>query len=68
MDERQPSEYDTEKCDAGDIVAFNGNFGICHASPTECWVTDGSWCPKINTGEHNLARVKRRKANALVKG
>ncbi len=53
---------------AADLVAFNGNFGICNASPTESWVTDGSWCPKTNTGELNLARVKWRKANALVKG
>jgi hypothetical protein len=52
---------------AADLVAFNGNFGICNTSSTESWVTDGSWCPKTNTGELNLARVKWRKANALVK-
>ncbi len=49
------------------IVIDDGNFGICNASPTESWVTDGSWCPKTNTGELNLARVKWRKANGLVK-
>ncbi len=40
---------------AADLVAFNGNFGICNASPAESWITDGSWCPKTNTGELNLS-------------
>ena len=53
---------------AADLVAFNGNFGVCNASPAESWITDGSWCPKTNTGELNLARVKWRKPNALVEG
>jgi hypothetical protein len=53
---------------AADLVAFNGNFGVCNASPRESWITDGSWCPKTNTGELNLARVKWRKANGLVEG
>ena len=53
---------------AADLVAFNGNFGVCNTSPGESWITDGSWCPKTNTGELNLARVKWRKANGLVEG
>ena len=51
---------------AADLVAFNGNFGVCNASPAESWITDGSWCPKTNTGELNLARVKWRKPNGLL--
>lgn len=49
-----------------DLVAFNGNFGVCNASPSESWVTDGSWCPKTNTGELLLGRVKWSKPNGLV--
>ena len=44
---------------AGDRVAFNGNFGVANISPTESWITDGSWCPKDgNKGELAIARVK----------
>lgn len=49
-----------------DMVAFMGNFGVCNASPNESWVTDGSWCPKTNTGELQLARVKWSRANGIV--
>jgi hypothetical protein len=43
-----------------------GNFGICHASAEESWVTDGSWCPKTNRGELQLARVKWNRRNRLA--
>jgi hypothetical protein len=43
---------------AGDRVAFNGNFGVANVSPVESWISDGSWCPKDNKGE--LAYVKVR--------
>jgi hypothetical protein len=47
-------------------VAFNGNFGVCHASAEESWVTDGSWCPKTHLGELALARVTWSRPNALA--
>lgn len=47
-------------------VAFNGNFGIAHATPHESWVSDGSWCPKTNRGELALARIKWTTPNALA--
>ena len=50
-------------------VPMMGNFGIANVSPTESWVTDGSWCPKLNnSGELQLARVKWSRPNALVPG
>lgn len=49
-----------------DLVAFMGNFGVCNVSAMESWVTDGSWCPKTNEGELQLARVKWSQPNGLV--
>lgn len=49
-----------------DLVPIMGNFGVCNVSPTESWVTDGSWCPKNNNGELQLARVKWSRPNGLV--
>jgi hypothetical protein len=51
---------------AADLVPMMGNFGVCHASPEESWVTDGSWCPKTNAGELQLARVKWTRRNGLA--
>jgi hypothetical protein len=51
----------------GDLVPMMGNFGICSASASESWVTDGSWCPKNgNRGELQLARVRWSRPNAAV--
>ncbi len=49
-----------------ELVAFNGNFGIAHASAEESWITDGSWCPKTGRGELALARVRWSRPNALA--
>ena len=49
-----------------ELVPIMGNFGICHVSPEESWVTDGSWCPKTNKGELQLARVKWSRPNLLA--
>lgn len=51
---------------APELVPIMGNFGICHASAEESWVTDGSWCPKTNRGELQLARVKWNRPNRLA--
>lgn len=53
---------------AADMVPMMGNFGVLNASPGESWVTDGSWCPKTNTGELHLARVKWASPNTLYSG
>jgi hypothetical protein len=52
---------------AADRVPMMGNFGVVNVSPTESWVTDGSWCPKLgNSGELQLARIKWKQASTLV--
>jgi hypothetical protein len=48
-----------------DLVAFNGNFGVCHVSAHESWVSDGAWCPKTHRGELALARITWNRPNAL---
>lgn len=48
-----------------ELVPIMGNFGVCNASASESWVTDGSWCPKTNRGELQLARVRWSKPNGL---
>lgn len=51
----------------GDLLPMMGNFGIANVSPTESWVTDGSWCPKTgNNGELQLARIRWNRPNGLV--
>lgn len=50
-----------------DLVPMMGNFGVCHVSRDESWVTDGSWCPKTaNSGELQLARIRWSRPNTLV--
>jgi len=50
-----------------DLVPMMGNFGIANVSPTQSWITDGSWCPKnANSGELQMARVKWSRPNGLA--
>jgi hypothetical protein len=54
---------------AADLVPMMGNFGVANVSPTESWVTDGSWCPKAgNSGELQLTRIRWSQPNRLVAG
>ncbi len=50
-----------------DEVPLMGNFHVNHASPTESWVTVGSWLPRQGSkGAVHLARIRWRKPNRLA--
>ncbi len=48
-------------------VPLMGNFHVTNASPTESWVTVGSWIPRQNAqGTTHLGRIHWARANRLV--
>jgi hypothetical protein len=56
--ERVVLPLDGDGVHAGARVPLMGNFGVCRASPTEAWVTDGSWAPRNpGAGDLQLARI-----------
>lgn len=56
--ERVVLPLDGDGVHAGARVPLMGNFGVCRASATEAWVTDGSWTPRNpGAGDLQLARI-----------